>query len=350
GVGHAFVGGGDIGQRVQDQKMGYLGADFEPAPNGRAYRITKLLPGDGFELDQRSPLLLPGLNVKVGDYIVAIEGQPVRTDLSIQALLIGTAGRMISVSINNSPELTGARVVHIVPVASEYRMRYFDWVARKRAYVLTHGGPEIGYVHMPNMVEGGGMKEFDKHYYAQNLTCTGMIYDVRNNTGGYISALILNQIASRPYTWFKPRNGASWTREDFSFGGYSAALCNENSMSNAEEFADGFERLKIGPVIGVRTWGGEVGSGDGYPLIDGGEIYIPNYGAWTDSDKWIIEGRGVKPDIKVENDPASRLAGKDLQLDAAIAVIKKELARHPILPESAPPFPVATPLHFGTKR
>jgi len=336
-VGHAYVGGGDIDAGARPMPMGYLGADLEPVEGADAYRIAKLYPGDGFELDTRSPLLAPGVKVKEGNYILAVAGVPVRRDQDIQALLIGTASRTISLTVNSKPQMEGSHDVLVKPLASEDRLRYFAWVSEKREYVLKHGGPNIAYIHIPDMGDGG-LREFAKHYYA-NLNKDGIIYDVRYNGGGYISAMLLLQMASKPYSYFKPRYGASWTREDWAFPGYSVALCGETSGSNAEEFCDAFQRLKLGPVIGVRTWGGEVGSGGGYALIDGGQIYVPNYAAWSPDGKWIIEGTGVHPDIMVEQDPQAVMEGRDPQLDRAIAYLKEEIAKRPVPRPTHPPFP-----------
>jgi tricorn protease len=183
-----------------------------------------------------------------------------------------------------------------------------------------------------------GLVEFTKHYYT-NLNKDGMIYDDRYNSGGYISSMLILQMARKPITWFKPRYGISWTRQSWAFAGYSVALINENSSSCGEEFPDIFRREKLGPVIGVRTWGGEVGSGGGYKLIDGGRLNIPNYANWVDSE-WIIEGTGVEPDITVEQDPKAVLEGKDPQLDRAIAYLKEQIEAKPVHRPSLPPYPV----------
>jgi tricorn protease len=155
-------------------------------------------------------------------------------------------------------------------------------------------------------------------------------------------------MSTKPYSYFHMRDmGTPYPRADWAFAGYSAALCNERSGSNAEEFCDAFQRLKLGPVIGVRTWGGLVGSGGGYNLIDNGKLYIPNYGAWSPDRKWIVEGTGAQPDIVVEQDPAAVMAGKDPQLDRAIAFVKERIAKEPVPRLQPPPFPVKVPKAKG---
>jgi tricorn protease len=334
---HARVGGGDLPDGAPRVPMGYLGADYEPDAGGKAYRFIHLLKGDGFDFTNRSPLLEPGLNVQEGDYILAVDGQPVRTDEDIQALLIGTANRVISLTINSKPSMDGSRQILVTPLADERKARYYAWTESKREYVRKNGGPNLGYIHIPNM-DNNGLIEFTKHYYS-NLDKDGMIYDDRFNPGGYISSMLILHMARKPITWFKPRYGISWTRQSWGFAGYSVALVNENSGSNGEEFPDIFRREKLGPVIGVRTWGGEVGSGGGYRLIDGGRLNIPNYANWIDGE-WIIEGTGVEPDILVEQDPKAVLEGRDPQLDRAIAHLKEQIVTKPVHRPTLPPFPV----------
>jgi tricorn protease len=335
--GHAYVRGGDA-PAVPPRSPGFLGVDvaFVPGPTP-AWRITRLYPGDGFELDAGSPLLAPGLGVKPGDCVLAVNGRPARADEDFAAMLLGTAGQVARVTLNSRPALAGARDVLVKPLASERAARTQDWIASRAEYVRTHGGENFGYVWIPSMGEPG-LREWAKHYYPQ-LGKDALVVDVRFNGGGYIDAMLLLQLATRPYSWFKPRYGASWTRQDWGFAGHLAALCNENSGSDAEEFSDAFQRLGLGPVIGVQTWGGEVGSGDGYAMVDGGLVYIPNYGEWVPSGEWVIEGAGAKPDIVVEDDPAALQAGRDPQLDRAIEELKRKLAATPIRRPAPPPFP-----------
>ncbi|HEY6212253.1 MAG TPA: S41 family peptidase, partial [Vicinamibacterales bacterium] len=336
-VGHAYVRGGDLG-RPDRTPPGHLGADFAADASGKAWKIVRILPGDTFDLDNRSPLLAPAVNARPGEYIVAVAGQPVSTAQPIESMLVGLAGTLVPVSINSTPSLDGARTVLVKPIGSERALRYYDWVEGRREYVRQNGGANISYVHLPNM-SARGMQEFTKQYYPTVPQSDGVILDIRNNGGGWISAVILAQIADAPRTWFKPRYGASWSRVDWATPGYHVALCDDQSYSNAEEFCDAFQRMKLGPVVGTTTWGGEVGSGGGYPLVDGGALYIPNYAAWSPADGWIIEGKGVVPDIDVQQDPAALLAGHDPQLDRAIAEIKARMAKNPVAHPTPPPYP-----------
>jgi tricorn protease len=330
--GHAYIS--NPSPRPPMVGMGYLGADLKPV--GDAVQIVKLFRGDGFA-GNRSPLLQPGLKIKEGDYIVTVAGQVLRSDTDIQALLIGTAGQTVALGINDKPTVAGARVVEVQPVGSEDGMRYTDWVQGREEYVHKHGGDDLGYLHVPDM-GGGGLVGFTKGQFP-NVLKPGMIYDFRYNGGGYVSSLLLENVAARPQAWFKPRDGDTWTREDWANLGYHIALCNEENFSDGELVIEDWKRMKLGPVVGKRTGGGEVGSGGGYSLIDHGLIYVPNYGAFADG-KWIIEGAGAMPDIEVDQDPGAVIAGKDPQLDKAIEVLRSKIAKEPIKKPATPPFPI----------
>lgn len=332
--GHAYIS--NPSPRVPMIGMGYLGADL--LPSGDAVQITKLFKGDGFA-GNRSPLLEPGLGIKVGDYIVSIAGQSVKRDQDVQSLLIGAAGQTVALGINSKPTLDGARIVEVQPVGSEDGMRYTDWVQGREAYVHAHGGEDLGYLHVPDM-GAAGLIGFTKGQFP-NVLKPGMIYDFRYNGGGYVSSLLLENVAARPQAWFKPRDEEPWTREDWANLGYHVALCNEENFSDGELVIEDWKRMKLGPVIGARTGGGEVGSGGGYSLIDHGLIYVPNYGAFSDG-KWIIEGTGAMPDIAVEQDPQAVMSGRDPQLDKAIEVLRAKLAKEPVKKPATPPFPVKT--------
>ena len=329
-TGHAYVGG--PAAAVARVPMGFLGAEL--GMEGDAAKIVKLYHGDGFGGD-RSPLLEPGLKLKEGDYILAIAGQPVRRDQDPQALLVGLAGQTVALLVNDKPTAEGARTVRVKPLASDRALRYAEWVQGRAAYVREHGGPNLGYAHIPDMVDGG-LVGFAKGHYP-NVRADGMVYDTRYNTGGYVSSLLLQDIAARPVFYWATRTDGDWTREGWANAGYKVAICNEGNFSDGELFIETWKAMKIGPVVGKRTGGGEVGSGGGYDMVDGGKIYIPNYGAFTDGG-WIIEGVGATPDVEVDQDPAAVMAGRDPQLDKAIALLKEAIAKNPVKRPVRPPF------------
>jgi tricorn protease len=334
-TGHAYIVDPTPGARAQN--MGFLGIDFAPVPGSNAVKITKLYRGDPWSPDLNSPLLDPGIGVKEGDYILEIAGQSVSQDQDIQALLLGTVGQTVAVMVNDKPSREGARVVRVRPLASEGSLRYQDWVMGRTRYVEEHGGPNFGYAHIPDMT-AGGLVGFVKGHYP-DVYKTAMIYDDRYNGGGFTSSLILQDIASYPTSWWKPRVGSPWTRESWANIGYKAALCNEYNFSDGELFVEAWKYMKLGPVVGTRTGGGEVGSGGGYTLVDHGSIYVPAYGAYRD-DQWLVEGKGASPTVSVEDDPSEVIQGHDPQLDRAIAILKEELAKKPITIPQHPPFPV----------
>ena len=335
-TGHAYISG-PLAPPAHAANMGFLGIDVEPVPGMDAVKIKKIYRGDLWSPDLSSPLAEPGVGVNAGDYILEIAGQPVKQNVDIQSLLLGTRGETVAIKVNSTPTPDGARVIRVRPLASETQLRYEDWVTGRTEYVREHGGDNFGYVHVPDMGEGG-LTDFAKGHFSEPYK-TAMVYDERYNGGGYTSSLLLQDIAAVPLAWFKPRVGNPWTRENWANIGHKAMLCNQYNFSDGELFVEDWKRLKLGPVVGMRTGGGEVGSGGGYRLVDGGAIYVPNYGGYVDGE-WLVEGHGASPTVEVEQDPASEMAGRDPQLDKAIELLKEELAKDPISIPHHPPFPV----------
>jgi tricorn protease len=335
-IGHAYIGL-PPSPPAHAQAMGFLGIDVSYTAGVNAAKITKIYRGDIWSPDVVSPLAAPGTGVKEGDYILEIAGQPVTANTDIQALLLGTRGETVALLVNDKPSRDGAKVLRVKPLDSEAELRYQDWVMGRTKYVEDHGGPNFGYLHIPDMGHGG-LVGFVKGQFP-DVYKTAMIYDERYNGGGYVSSLILQDIGSKPVAWFKPRIGNPWTREGWANIGHKTLLINQYCFSDGELVVETWKRMKLGPVIGVRTGGGEVGSGGGYELIDQGSIYVPNYGAYVNGE-WIVEGHGATPDIDVEEDPASEMAGRDTQLDKAIEVMKGELEKDPISIPQHPPFPI----------
>ncbi len=335
-TGHCYINGPSAFSR-KAARSGMLGADFEWDAAASAYKIKHILRGETWSPEDRSPLAEPGLNVHEGDYLLKIGGRDLSKNTSPEELLLGTAGLTTSITVNSTGSPIGARTVSVVPIAQENSLRSQEWINSRKVYVEKASGGQIGYVYVSNM-SAVGSNQFAKYYYP-NTRKPGIIVDVRGNGGGSISGNLLNDLASKVTGYFSFRSGGNYWREGWAPLGQVVALTNEYAFSDGEYFSEFFKRLKIGPLVGHRTGGGEVGSGGGYRMMDGGAVYIPNYGAWIPG-QWVIEGKGAIPDFEVEQDPASVMAGKDPQLDKAIAIIMEGLREHPFVRPQHPPFPV----------
>ena len=326
-VSHEFVGGGYSRFKPPTTPgMGTLGADLVFDPAAKAYRLARIFSGDGFDSDSRSPLLAPGLKVKEGDYLLTINGQPLRADQDPQALLAEQAGRVITLQINEQPSTTGARLIRIKAMESESAARYHDWVSRNRQYVQRVGGPNLAYLHIPDMGDEG-ITEFTKYFYA-NLDKDGMILDVRYNAGGIISGQILERLRRVIFEYDQPRYGQPQPYHRTAYLGHAVVLCNERTSSDGEYFCTGFRAMKLGPTVGTRTWGGFMDVG-GFRTIDGGFVSTPDMGSFTPEGKWLPDGYGFNPDYVVDDDPNAFIAGRDPQIDRAIALLKDEIKRNP---------------------
>ena len=333
---HARVDGGDLSpQPARGPRMGFLGADFAASPSGAGLRIARLLPGDGIDLQVRSPLLSPGLRVSVGDYLLSIDGSPVGANDDLYKRLLGKADKEVTLVLNSVPSVEGSWTVRVRALSEEGRLRQATWGDNRRAYVDRASDGRFGYVHFPTMLRDA-LQEFGKFYYS-NLDKDAIIFDVRNNGGGSVAALLLLQMANKAALYHKPRYGESWTRQGWGYDGKMALLCNEYSGSNAEEFCYGFRRYQLGPIVGSRTEGGVIGSCCGHPLVDGGSVSVSNFAEWDVAGKWIIEGEGVVPDVPVFQDPAAVLQGRDPQLERTVQLLRAQLTEKPLSRPAPPP-------------
>jgi tricorn protease len=328
GSSHQYLGGGDEQSLGKPVPGAFLGIDVAADSMVKRLKITKILRGDGINPAERSPLLEAGFKVKEGDYLMAIGGQNLTDKSNYQSLLAGRAGQTVGVTVASKADGSDRRTLFVKPVATENRMRILDWVSENRRYVDKATGGKVGYLYLQAM-STGDMADFVRQYYPQRNK-QAMIIDTRFNNGGFVQTLINRVLSTQLSAHFNQRNRPSaWTRQWDYFAGPMACLINEFNVSCGEEFPARFRDLKIGPLIGRRTVGGEIGSDPGWPLVDGGRVFVPNYGMFTPDGKWAIEGPGVSPDIDVPSDPNAFAKGVDPQLDRTIKYLLDQVAKKP---------------------
>jgi len=327
GSSHQYITPGDVIDNKRRVPGAYLGVDLEADPSGY-FRIAKILRGDGFRSTERSPLLGAGKNVKEGMIVLEIAGVPAKVGTDPFLGIQGRAGQVVSVVVNTKPTKEGATTIYVRPIPSEARLRYLEWVESNRRYVEKQSNGRLGYIHLAAM-GNEDMQSFVKQYFAQRDK-EGLIIDSRFNNGGYIQDFVNRILASRLTGFFNMRDSSlSWTRQQDYFDGPMVCLQNEFNISCGEEFPHRFRDMGLGKIIGRRTMGGEVGSDPGWPLLDGGTVAVPNYGMWTPSEGWTIEGPGVSPDIDVPSDPNAFVIGRDPQIDAGIKELLEDLRKNP---------------------
>ncbi|HUV31453.1 MAG TPA: S41 family peptidase [Acidobacteriota bacterium] len=330
---HTYVGGGDY-PSIPPSEIGLLGADLEIDHASDRIRIKRILVGENWDEQLRSPLREPGIDVKEGEYLLAINGEEITAATNPYALTENTVGKQITLTVNDRPTMSGAREVTIKPLASEETLRYFNWVEKRRRYVDSLSDGQIGYIHIPDM-DDFGLVRFSKMFYNQ-VRRPGLIVDVRYNGGGFVSSLILDRLR-RPVTAMgMSRNTVERPVSGTGLNAHMATLTNEFSCSDGDYFAYFFRHYGLGPLIGTRTWGGVVGIEGFDPLVDGGYYTVPGGTIYTLDGKWVMENIGVEPDMKVENRPDRLARDYDDQLDRAIEYVKAKLKEDP---KTLPPLP-----------
>jgi tricorn protease len=344
--GHAYVAGGERPETPRI-KLGLLGAELSRDAATRAYRIDRILPGENWEDDTKSPLTAIGLNVKAGDYILAINGTPVASLPNLYDALIGTAGKQVILRVNSQPNDQGARDITVVPIDDESPLYYLAWVRKNIDYVNKKTGDQVGYVHIPDMGQPG-LNQFTKLYFPQ-IRKKGLIVDVRGNGGGFVSPLVIDRLRRALVMVEMSRNGVARTDPPNTFLGPMVTLINEFSASDGDIFPFRFKSLGLGKLIGKRTWGGVIGIRNPLPLADGGQLFKPEFAPYSKEGKgWIIESHGVDPDIVVDNDPAKEFRGEDQQLDRGIEEVQAEMKTKGYELPPIPPFPNRNPANGGS--
>jgi tricorn protease len=334
GTSHAYEMGGEY-RAGPHYAQGFLGVDWTRGEDGR-YRIAAIVEGDPWDPQRTSPLNAPGVDVRPGDVVVAINGQPL-DGTTPDELLVNQAGCEVQLTVERDGE---RRTVTVKAIANERPGRYRDWVEAKRRLVHERTGGRVGYLHVPDMGPEG-FAEFHRGYLAE-YDREALIIDVRGNGGGHVSALLLEKLARKRIGYDFPRWSAPEPYPPESPRGPLVALTDEQAGSDGDIFSHAFKLLKLGPLIGKRTWGGVIGISPRHQLADGTVTTQPEYSFWFDDIGWDVENYGTDPDIEVDNTPQEYVAGIDRQLETAIEValeLLKERPPHTPRPTERPRLP-----------
>ncbi|MFQ5599220.1 MAG: S41 family peptidase [Candidatus Krumholzibacteriia bacterium] len=346
-VSHAYIAGGDF-DLPERPKAGLPGVTFEVDEEAGRCRIARIFRGQNEEERYRSPLTEIGIDVSEGSYVLAIDGEDLRANDNPYRMLLHKNDRPVTLTVNDKPSMRGAREVTYNPIGSERALHYLDWVARKREMVSKMTDERVGYIHIPDM-GSNGIREFIKWYYGQ-IRKEGLVVDVRNNGGGNVSQMLIERLRREVLgtrfarTVDTPRTCVE--AEPFAlrvvFHGQMVCILDEDSASDGDIFPHMFRQAGLGPLIGKRSWGGVIGITNRGTLVDGGSVYVPEFGTNAVDGSWVIEGHGVDPDIVVDNDPKSVLEGRDPQLERAIAEVLERMRREPKRLPTRPKDPVRT--------
>ncbi|MCC3279640.1 PDZ domain-containing protein [Arthrobacter sp. zg-Y40] len=343
GTSHAYVTPAPAAEPGSGAQ-GFLGADLRPAAGG--WEVVRILAAESSDPQAVSPLSAPGADVHPGDIIAAVDGVPVPADQGPAALLAGAAGRAVELTIVSASadgEAPGQRRIAVVPLASEERLRYQNWVSANRHTVREASNGEFGYLHIPDMVANGWSqlhRDLD-----EEASRKALVIDVRRNRGGHTSQLVAEQIGRKVTAWENPRGGQPSTYPAHAPRGPVVILTDEFAGSDGDIITQTSKLRGIGPVVGTRTWGGVVGIDGRFKLVDGTAVNQPRYAYWfTGGVGWGVENRGVEPDIEVAFPPHAYVAGDDPQLEHGVGILREMLTE---LPTDQPParegYPVLQP-------
>ncbi len=334
-VGHHRVGGGDLLHEPKNVPGGLLGADYS-IENGR-YRFKKIYGGLNWNPELRAPLTEPGVDVKPGEYLLAVKGQELRPPTNLYSFFENSAEKIVEITVGPNPDGSNSRTVSVVPIASESALRNRDWVEGNLKKVDEATGGRVAYVYVPNTTTLG--HTYFKRYFFPQAHKEAIIVDERFNGGGQVADYYIDLLRRPLISYWAMRYGADLKTPGASIQGPKVMIIDETAGSGGDLLPWMFRKLKLGKLIGKRTWGGLVGT-LGFPvLMDGGTVTAPNLAIWTE-DGWVVENEGVPPDIEVEQNAAAVIAGRDPQLEKAIAVVMEELKKNPPSTPHRPPYPV----------
>ncbi len=333
-VGHMFVRGGWY-PKSNSVHVGLLGASYT-VENGR-YRISKIFRGENWNPQLQAPLTQPGIDVKVGDYLLAVNGRQIHAPDNLYSFFQETAGKQTVIEVGPNADGHGAHEVTVVPIESETRLRHLAWIDANRREVDRLSGGRLAYVYLPDTAHGG-FTNFNRYYFAQ-VGKKGAILDERFNHGGQLADYIIDALKRPVMSRVATREGDDYSEPTEAIYGPKAMIINQFAGSGGDAMPWYFRKAGIGPLIGHRTWGGLVGIGGYPPLIDGGRVTAPRWAIYGLNGHWEVENHGIAPDFPVWQDPALVRKGHDPQLEKAVQVLLEELKRHPLPHYQRPPYP-----------
>ncbi|MFI4967301.1 MAG: S41 family peptidase [Gammaproteobacteria bacterium] len=337
---HTYVGGGDLNDDRQLVATGLLGADYGLDAKSGRYFIQKIYAGDNTRHDFAAPLSEPGLDLHAGDYILAVDGRELKAPTDIYSLFVGSRGRTVTLTVADDAEGKGKRDVTVATLHDELAIRQDDWIRHNRELVDKASGGQVGYVYLEDM-GANGMKQFVDQFYPQ-IDKQGLIIDDRFNGGGFIDQMLLERLRRILAGMNSNRERVPLTDPPVLSNSYKVCLINAYSASDGDIFPFYFRKYGLGPLIGMRTWGGVRGIRGDWPLLDGGYITVPEGTQYGLDSQWTIENHGVDPDMEVDDLPGELQKGKDAQLDAAVKYLMDKIKAHPL---SLPPPPALIPAY-----
>ena len=341
GESHMYVFGGDMGWHTPPQPTAGLGAEFALDKASGRYLLKRIFHGDNSVPGYDAPLAQPGLKVQPGDYVLAINGKALAAPTNPYALLQGTLGQTIELTLAAMPDGKPWTIL-VKPVVNSGKLHLLHWINDNRREVAKLSGGTIGYVYLDDM-EATGLHEFVRQYYSQ-LTKPGLIIDDRWNLGGFIDTILFNQLNQKMVGAWTNRHGAYQQSPDDAYLGHMAALINGGSASDGDIFAYRFQQYHLGPTIGSRTWGGVRGYQAPFRLLDGGGQVVSEIAMYGTDSKWVVENIGVVPSIEQHVDPGLLARqGRDTQIEKAVAVLTQEIKQQPTAVPPPPPWLPAFP-------
>ncbi|MFP4548421.1 MAG: S41 family peptidase [Fidelibacterota bacterium] len=334
---HTYVYGGDSRRKGQHVNVGLLGADYKIDPKNKRYQFEKIFRVPDWTREVYPPLAGPGIDVKAGMYLLQVNGKDVHADKNIYSYFENLAGKNVTLLINDSPKMRGAKKITVKPLHSESTLRYRAWLEHNRRVVAEATDGKVGYIHMPDTYNGTAT-EFPKYFYSQSQK-EGLVIDGRFNGGGLDPAMFLQRLRKKPHIYWTRRYSHDQMSPYRAVRAHMALITNRQAGSGGDELPYEFQHFKMGPVIGTRTWGGLVGVSMFIELMDGGGLTAPDYRIYSPEGDWVVENEGVTPDIEIDLNPNEMARGYDSQLMKAVEVIMEQIKKNPRTWPEHPEYP-----------